>query len=931
MEKVIIGAFVSLAAFAAAAYSSVTVSRLPLTFEANAGQAPAEVRFLSRNSDFTLLLTSSGVVLEPHKGQPQIVLKFSGDRSRPVVSGLEPLSAKANYFLGNDRSAWRTDIPMYAKVQYKNLYRGIDLVFHGADRELEYDFLISPGADPGAIALKFEGANALRVDPSGDLILETASGQLRQRLPRVYQDWDGKRIEIPAAYRVSGRSPDATVRIAVHGYDTTRPLVVDPVLSYATYLGGSGTDQAARIAVDAAGNAYVIGDTTSPNFPTANPLQAARRGPQNVFVAKLNPAGALVYSTYLGGSAYEQGLGIAVDSSGNVYVTGSTNSGDFPTVAPFQRTIGGQSDAFVTKLNAGGDALVYSTYLGGSRVDQAYAITVDASGHAYVAGSTLSADFPTVKPFQSTFRDGGWLGTDAFVTKFGADGSVIYSTFLGGRDSELASGIAADGDGYAYVVGQTRSTDFPVVNALQSACGCPIVSVPLLGDMPALDGLVTKIAPDGSALVYSTFLGGKGDDSVDAIAVDLAGNVYVAGSTNSGDFPTRNPIQAQRNGTLSDAFVAKLNPAGSTLIFSTYLGGSAFDDVLGIAVDTSGTVSVAGQTESPNFPTVNAFQPAFGGLRDAFVARLNSSGSALVYSSYLGGSGRESGYIAVDAAGNAYVAGVTESSDFPAVNAVQPASGGGTEAFVAKITDSGTYISAVNTAYGSQDIAPNTWIEIKGNGLALDDLGPNGFTWSSAPEFNSGRMPTELRGVSVRVSGKPAYVYYISPTQVNVLTPLDDTTGSVKVEVTNGANTSPPFTVPRKSHAPSFFLLGATRYVAATHVNGSLLGPVSMSAPGYPFTPAQPNETIVLYANGFGLPTSPLVEGSASQSGVLPVQPVVQIGGATATVTFAGLISPGLWQFNVVVPAGAANGDNAVSIAYAGLSTPDGAVITVQR
>ena len=481
------------------------------------------------------------------------------------------------------------------------------------------------------------------------------------------------------------------VRFALGPYDKTKPLVIDPVLSYSTYLGGSLQDASLGIAVDSSGNAYVTGYTQSSDFPTLNPVQSTYHGGEpagglnslvpggDVFITKLNADGsALVYSTYLGGSGSDQGNAIAVDSSGFAYVTGSTSSTDFPTLNPIQSTYhGGGSgsfgppggDAFITKLSADGSALIYSTYLGGSAQDEGNGIAVDSSGNSYVTGQTISADFPTANAIQAACDLGSSCSYgDAFVTKVNAAGSaLVYSTYLGGSNSDTGNGVAVDSSRNAYVTGQTYSSDFPTVNPLQA------------NNSGAPDAFVAKLNSAGSALVYSTYLGGSGSEQGTSIAVDSAGNAYITGNTQSSDFPTASPLQAASGGDANDAFVAKINAAGSALVYSTYLGGSSTDDGLGIAVDTSGNAYVTGFTRSPDFPTASPVQASINTyLYDAFVTKINAAGSALLYSTFLGGSNINQGNgIAADSAGNAYLTGQTESSDFPiTAGAFQPALAG---------------------------------------------------------------------------------------------------------------------------------------------------------------------------------------------------------------------------------------------------------------
>jgi Tol biopolymer transport system component len=619
---------------------SESYGKPPLYFEANRGQTDPQVKFLVRGLRQTLFLTSTEAVLvlterKPSAPEPAVhgrpeprgpaagtVLRmmFAGANPTPRVMGLEKLPGKANYFLGNDPAKWRTNVPTYAKVRYEEVYPGIDLLYYGTHRHLEYDLVVRAGADPRRIVLSVEGADRLEVDARGDLVLHTAAGPIRQRKPDIYQEVGGVRREIPGGYVLTATHQ---VRFRVAAYDVSRPLVIDPVLySYSTYLGGGSVDHGEGIAVDGAGNAYVTGSTGSLNFPTtAGAFQTTLGGGFccNAFVTKLNPDGsALVYSTYLGGSRFDQGSAIAVDAAGNAYVTGGTQSPNFPTTAgAFQTTLGGGAGAFVTKLNPDGSALVYSTYLGGSGRDSGSGIAVNAAGNAYVTGTTLSPNFPTTAgAFQTTL--GGGSCCNAFVTKLNPDGSaLVYSTYLGGSSQDMGIGIAVDAAGNAYVTGLTLSADFPVTAAaFQTTFG------------GIQDAFVTKLNSEGSALVYSTYLGGNGLDQGNGIAVNTAGNAYVTGRASSDNFPTRGEVQGP---LCNGAFVTKLNPDGSALVYSTYLGGSPNSPTTGlgtggngIAVDAAGNAYVTGVTESSDFPTSEwAFQPVSGGSSsDAFVTKL---------------------------------------------------------------------------------------------------------------------------------------------------------------------------------------------------------------------------------------------------------------------------------------------------------------------
>jgi hypothetical protein len=740
------------------------LSKLPLSFEANQGQAIDKVKFLSHGQGYGLFLTGDEAVLELQKAsvvrRPLSVVrtgKFGAGRATDstvsggpatdngllttdvlrlklvdanpdaAVLGAHELPGKVNYFLGNDPAKWRGNLPTFAEVRYRNVYPGIDLIYHGdQDGRLEYDFVVAPGADPNAIALDVGAGlvpargrpqgSPLRIDRNGSLVISTGRGEIRFNKPRVYQGREpgvrsqksGEENQIgelkidpwqPAAsdrqssivnrqYREGRFTLDALnhVRFALGPYDHTRPLVIDPSLTYSTYLGGAG-DQAKGVAVDSSGNAYVTGATVSTGFPLANPLQSSNKSKSGTaFVSKLNSSGsALVYSTYLGGSVSDQANAIAVDPSGEAYVTGSTCSSDFPTVTPVQAGLKGVCDGFVAELNAAGSSLVYSTYLGGSGTvesgtslsDEGVGIAVDSSGAAYVTGGTWSTDFPTVAPIQSY---GG--GEDAFLSKFSAGGAtLVYSTYLGGTAQDQGNGIAVDSSGNAYVTGFTLSSNFPTVSPFQASNKAATYGT----------AFVAKLNSAGSALVYSTYLGGSTMDSGEAIALDSAGDAYLAGATWSSDFPTFIPLQPSiaTKYAGSNAFVTKLNPAGSALVYSTYLGGSGHamnatpssggDTAYGIAVDSVGVAFVAGLTGSADFPSVDALQSSNNSQDKftAFVACLNSAGTALGYSTFLGGTGDDQANgIAVDASDNAYIAGKTTSPDFPTVSPLQATPGG---------------------------------------------------------------------------------------------------------------------------------------------------------------------------------------------------------------------------------------------------------------
>jgi hypothetical protein len=691
-------------------------SKLPLSFEPNHGQADSHVRFLSQGPGYTLFLKSNEAVLVlPATNRARktggigespsaMVMRLVGANSASQIVGLEELDGKSNYFIGNDPSKWLTNLPNYAKVRYGEVYPGVDLVYYGSQQRIEYDFVVAPGSDPRAIRLAFERTDGeltngeyrtapLRINRSGDLLVSLHGSEIRLHKPIAYQlstaTNDGNTKHLIEAHYVL--RPNGQVGIRLGPYDDTRALVIDPVLTYASRLGGTNGQVTAAIAVDGAGNAYLTGTTESFDFPVVNQIPGSCQGTCStsfdvVYVTKVNAAGnALVYSSRIGGSQFDEGLGVAVDSTGNAYVVGLTQSADFPRVNQIAGACvggcgtAGSEDAFVTKISAAGDTMVYSSVLGGTSNDSGESIAVDGSGNAYLTGATDSTDFPQVNPIP-----GACLGTcgtasfpqNAFVTEVNAAGNaLVYSSYLAGSAFTVGFGITADSAGNAYVVGLTQSADFPRVNQIAGAC------VGTCGTGTGSDGFVTKINAQGASLGYSSVIGGSGFNMGTAIAVDSSGNAYLTGSTQSADFPQINPIKracARGCGSnVGDAFVTKLNSSGSAIVYSSLLGGERADEGTGIAVDQLGNAYVVGFTQSANFPRVQPIKGACLGTcskklaSNAFVVNVNAAGTALVYSTVIGGSASDQGNgIAVDNLGNAYVTGLTQSADFPQVNQI---------------------------------------------------------------------------------------------------------------------------------------------------------------------------------------------------------------------------------------------------------------------
>jgi hypothetical protein len=713
-----------------------SLGALPLSFEENQGQTDRRVKFLSRHRDYVFFLLAGETVLTlqaadrtrtavsaaatPALGLPSelgasavLRTRYIGANPNAKPVGLDALPGKSHYFMGKRPETWNTGIAHFAKVGVRGIYPGIDLAYYSRQGRMEYDFILAPGADPVRIRMAFSGMEALSIDEQGNLVLDTPAGKLIQRAPFAYQEGPRGRTRIAAAFK---RLNSDTVGFHVAQYDTQRPLIIDPILDFfpngpvladdqetpqarlygagffSTFLGGGQRDGAYAIAVDADGDAYITGYSQSIDFP-GDAMGAAEPGARavSVFVSKLNAAGdTLIYSSYFGGRAVSgvdvlsMGTAIAVDEAGQAYVTGVSGANDFPVRNAFQASKGKGPDGFVSKLNAAGDGLIYSTYLGGEQTDWGYGVAVDVFGHAYITGVTNSSDFPLQNPLQNALA-----GTaDAFVSKLDQDGgALLYSTYLGGstgagedirfpdsRDAGVA--IAVDAYGQAHVTGITHSSDFPTTS---DAFQTQVPRIPAF----ASSAFVAKLNDTGDDLLYSTYLSGSGNDEGRGIALDAQGNAYISGSTASVDFPLRHPAQPSNAGAY-DGFVAKLNPLGDDLLYSTYLGGADWDQAFAIAVDAAGVAHVAGQTESNRFPKRRAFQANLAGSHDAFVTSFDAGG-AIQSSTYLGGAGSDIAWGIAEHKGSLYVAGATYSADFPTSrNAFDASYNGGGDAFVTK-------------------------------------------------------------------------------------------------------------------------------------------------------------------------------------------------------------------------------------------------------
>ncbi len=757
--------------------------QLPLSFEANRGQMDPHVKFLSRGSTYSVFLTSGGMTLALHpsavppvqnasinSGAPisiaprantlgfstqlrhpkrdskaapvSLTINLVGAAANPKVVGENPLPTKVNYFIGRDPNKWQTNIQTYARVRYRNVYPGIDLLYYGNNRQVEYDFVVAPGADANKIQFSVKGADTLGVDSQGNLVLTKGTSRMLFQAPGIFQEQHGARVQVSGGYSLK----DSThVGFTVSPHDNARALVIDPVLVYSTFVGGSGDDEGSAIAVDAGGNAYITGTTDSPDFPLPT-LGSFTSTQTRIFLAKLDASGStLLFADYFGGSSGDDWpMGIALDSLGNAYVTGSATSADFPVLNAYQASMSGNQDAFLTKFSADGSSIIYSTYLGGTNTDYSNAVAVDRNGEAVVAGMTYSQDFPVANAYQSSVSASqyGYWGTYGFVTKFSADGSsLVYSSYLGGSNvvgnypcisyecapSSGINAVSVDTSGNAYVTGSTANSDFPVTQ------GAYMTTYP--GAYPSVIGFVSKFTGSG-VIGYSTYLGGTGFNYLVAIAVDSSGSAYVTGWDDGNDnFPvTSTAICDPSTQFCNGATLTKLDSTGSSLIYSTYLGannGMAGD---AIQVDASGDAFIVGHSYSSQFSLVNPIQ-GYAGDADVVVVEIDPAATTQLFASFLGGGQWDVGNgMALDSSGAIYIVGTTSSSDFPTKSAYQASWGGLDDTFITKIgpdasADVGTAsispssLTFTAAAVGTTSVAQTITVTNTGNGtLSISDI-----------------------------------------------------------------------------------------------------------------------------------------------------------------------------------------------------------------
>jgi hypothetical protein len=892
-----------------------SLGALSLAFEANQGQTDPRAKYVARGSECTLFLTANDAVfalrsssqsaaqmsrkygsgsalqITSHTAEGDLTaairMRLLGGNPRAQIAGSNELRGRTNYFIGNDPSKWRANVPQYARVSYRDVYPGVSMALYGVQRQLEFDFIVAPGASPAPIRLGVSGANGITMDDAGNLLLSSSAGNVLLHKPIAYQEKGGARYPVEACFVLTA---NYQVAFRVADYDRSRELVIDPSVSYATYLGGTLEDDSNAIAIDSGGNAYVTGQTTSTNFPIVlGSYRTTNAGSLDVFVTKISADGStLLYSTYVGGSGNDAGNAIAVDASGNAFVAGETASAtDFPTTNGALQTAfgGGGLDAFEFELNSAGTGLTFSTYLGGNGDDVANGLALDGSGNTYIVGSTTSTNFPTHNPVQVA----GGGTSSGFITKLNSSGTaLVFSTYLGGSGNDFAAGVALDSSNNVYVTGATQNPSFrTTLGAFQTTCGSDGTCN---GGLP--DAFVTVFKADGSGFVYSTYLGGESADQGYGIAVDSAGDAYVTGATLSSDFPLKSPIQKTYGGS-QDAFVAALNPAGSALLYSTYLGGSLNDTGTGIAVDGANNIYVTGQTGSSDFPTANPTQTNLSGDNDAFVTEINSAGSQFLFSTYLGGSLNENsaisisdgsifaiGAIAVDKAGaNIYVTGDTFSTDFPTTHsAYQPNNGGPgyADAFVAKYSQS-------NFTIATSPLSPAS-VNSGASAMSTISVGAvNGF--SSSVALTCAVLPATSNPPTCAFSS--ASVTPGTPSTLTVATTSSTTPANYTITIT-GTSSGFVHTTNASLSVQDFSISASPLSPAAVNPGGSATSTVTVSAiNGFG---ASVTLTCSVTPASANLPTCDFSQTSVApgNSSTLTVGAPVLAPGANYTVTVTG-------------------------------------------
>jgi uncharacterized protein (TIGR03437 family) len=943
-----------------------------IVFERNIGQVDGRFEFVAQGSRHTIRLAPTQAEFDflGSRKTParQIRATISGAQQQVQAQAQEPLGGRVNYLRGNDPKKWLTDIPTFGRITYPQIFPGIDLVYHGSGGYVENDFIVSPGADPSRIRIIFEGADTMKVESDGTVTIAAGQHQLTWKKPSLYQETStGRKKLVEGRFRQDG---NRSIGFEVGIYDLNLPLVIDPVITYATYLGTPNTEAAFRVAADASGNAYIVGGSNSEGFPLSpstiyhDSIGGGLSG--DVIVAKLNAAGnQMIFTTHIGGGQSNIGGGIALDAAGNIYVTGFTSSSDFPHTTDLTTdAIATNENCFVMKLNPSGTQVIYSTLIGGSNADGCSGIGLDSAGNAYVTGATMSTDFPTANAVQSSLMGSPFntYNVDAFIAKLSAGGTkLLYSTYLGGSNADAALAIVTDPAGNAYVTGYTDSANFPVSNG---------VFQPSFGGSGGQydttyssgDAFAVKMSPTGS-IVYSTYLGGKRDDIGFAIAIDAQGNAYVGGSTLSTNFPTMQPFQAQNAGYggetnpagvasndifyAGDGFITELNPTGTALVFSSYLGGSLDDRVAGVAVDGVGNIWVTGQTlsQAPSFPiTPNATQMTNAGddgsdagvfqLGDAFLTEI-SAARTITFSTFLGGASADwATSVALDGQGGVIITGGTSSNNFPATQGAYQTRYGGIDlpvpsgdaliarwsSAVAPTPSIAGFSSAASYASGSA--APGEALFIAGT-----LIGPA--TLATAQLTPAGTVSTLVANTQFLFNGVPAPIVYVSSGQSTVIVPYEvaGKTSAQLVAVYNGVS-SPAVAVPVVAAIPGVFTADASGRGPAAVINPD----GSTNSAG---NPAARGSSVAFYVTGEGQTIPAGADGSVTSIIIPPALPVsVSIGGVTTTnFQFLGEAPgevAGVLQINVTIPTTAPAGVVPLTVTVGSATSQSGVTIAIK-
>jgi uncharacterized protein (TIGR03437 family) len=1005
-----------------ATYIAVAATPPAAVFTEHRDTAAPEVRYLHRLPSGILGLGVSRAYLAGVQpaSSPAIEIAFPGSRSVAPVPE-QRLAARTNLLQGADPRRWSIGLANFEAVRYPHLYPGIDLVFHAHSAELEYDFELAPQADPRLIQLRFTYA-APWLSAAGELVLSSAAGEVVQRPPVAYQRIAGQRKPVAVKWHLAGR----TASFALGVYDPAYPLVIDPVITYSTFFGGDRADAAYHATLDSANNLYIAGGTTSANFQTtAGVVQATNKGSTDGFIAKFAPDGRLLFATYLGGAGVENVYGVAVNAQGAIAFGGVTTSPDFPLRNAIQTQFRGGapfgSDGFVGVLDPSGASFLYSTYWGGSFEDRVQRVAIDAAGSVYAVGFTYSRDLITTS-LQRTTRNTNFTG---FLTKFSPSGNAVaYSTYFGGSTAEIIQTVLVDSTGAAYLGGVTASDDLPVSpNAFQRTFRG---GIEFQGD-----AFLAKVNPAGTALEFCTYYGGGGADALRGLALDREGNLYAVGETSSGNLPvTAGALQPERGGS-TDGFVIKVSPTADALLTSTYLGGPGFDTLEDVQIGPDGSIFVAGRADSANLVVRNPVQRSFGGGRDGYYAQLNPAGTVIRNSSYVGGQGIEEILACpVDSTGAVHLVGGTSSPGYPVSTAPAQAryGGGQFDVIITKISDpdavgplqiaparvifaaapaaaplrqtvtvrptlgqpnwtvtvatasggnwltatplagraaseitvtatpgnlaAGVYtgsLTITNAALASSTMVPVSLTlseplpAISANGLVNaatfrrgpvspgqiitlfgGNLGPA--VLAGATLAADGRFPTELAGVRVLFDGAPAPLLYVSATQTSAVVPYAVAgRASTELIVEYRGSRSTPLSVPVVAAQPGLFTANSSGQGPGAILNQS--GTVNSAA-----APALPGEIVVLYGTGEGV-TDPAAPAGALAGASRIVAPVtVLVGGEPADVLYAGSapgLVAGVMQINVRLPAGLRVGPQPVVVTVGSVSSPAGVTVAV--